>query len=67
MVKKESIDRIIETHLVSLSNKKGIIIDGFPRNLKQVHDFEEKVFPLHLPIKFEFEILIELFLLQIYF
>lgn len=43
MIKKQSIDRIIETHLVNLADKSGIIIDGYPRNLQQVMDFEAKV------------------------
>lgn len=43
MIKKQSIDKIMETHLINLSGKKGIIIDGYPRELKQVRDFEEKV------------------------
>lgn len=43
MIKKQSIDKIMETHLVNLSSKKGIIIDGYPRDLKQVLEFEEKV------------------------
>lgn len=43
MIKKQSIDKIMETHLINLAGKKGIIIDGYPRNLKQVKDFEEKV------------------------
>lgn len=43
MIKKQSIDKIIETHLVNLSEKKGILIDGYPRDLGQVKHFEEKV------------------------
>lgn len=43
MIKKQSIDRIIETHLVNLADKNGIIIDGYPRDLNQVMDFEAKV------------------------
>lgn len=43
MIKKQSIDRIIETHLVNLADKSGIIIDGYPRDLQQVMDFEAKV------------------------
>lgn len=44
MINKQSIQKILETHLVNLSDKKGIIIDGYPRDIKQVTDFEEKVF-----------------------
>lgn len=43
MVTKKSIDSLIETQLMLLSDKKGIIIDGYPRDIKQVKDFEEKV------------------------
>lgn len=43
MVKKPSIEKLIENHLVSLSDKKGIIIDGYPRDINQVKVFEEKV------------------------
>lgn len=44
MINKQSIQKILETHLVNLSDRKGIIIDGYPRDIKQVTDFEEKVF-----------------------
>lgn len=43
MINKQSIQKILETHLINLSDKKGIIIDGYPRDIKQVTDFEEKV------------------------
>lgn len=43
MIAKASIDKILETHLTLLKNKRGIIIDGYPRDIKQVKDFEEKV------------------------
>lgn len=43
MINKQSIQKILETHLINLSGKKGIIIDGYPRDIKQVTDFEEKV------------------------
>ncbi|XP_031619359.1 adenylate kinase isoenzyme 5 isoform X2 [Contarinia nasturtii] len=42
MINKQSIQKILETHLVNLSDKKGIIIDGYPRDMKQVTDFQEK-------------------------
>lgn len=44
MINKHSIQKILETHLVNLSEKKGIIIDGYPRDIKQVTDFEDKVY-----------------------
>lgn len=43
MIQKQSIDKIMQMHLQSFSDKKGIIIDGYPRDLQQVKDFEEKV------------------------
>lgn len=43
MINKSSIQKILQTHLINLSGKKGIIIDGYPRDMKQVTDFEEKV------------------------
>lgn len=43
MIAKSSIDKILETHFALLRNKKGIVLDGFPRDIKQVRDFEEKV------------------------
>ncbi|XP_055641967.1 uncharacterized protein LOC129778854 isoform X2 [Toxorhynchites rutilus septentrionalis] len=42
MVPKKSLDRLIENHLAQLSEKRGIIIDGYPRDMIQVGDFEEK-------------------------
>lgn len=43
MVKKQSIERILENQLINNSDKKGIIIDGYPRDIAQVKLFEEKV------------------------
>lgn len=43
MVAKKSIDKLIENQLLLLSDKKGIIIDGYPRDMNQVKDFEVKV------------------------
>lgn len=43
MVTKESLDKLIRSNVLQLVNKKGIIIDGFPRDMTQIHDFEEKV------------------------
>lgn len=46
MVNKESIEKLLSSNIVQLQNKKGIIIDGYPRDINQVQDFEEKVFKL---------------------
>lgn len=43
MVTKESLDKMIHSNLLQLINKKGIIIDGFPRDMTQILDFQEKV------------------------
>lgn len=43
MVKKMSIEKIVENQLVNLSEKKGVIIDGYPRDIYQAKMFEEKV------------------------
>lgn len=43
MVTKESLDKLIRSNVLQLMNKKGIIIDGFPRDMTQIHNFEEKV------------------------
>lgn len=50
MINKQSINKILQTHLINLSGRKGIIIDGYPREMKQVMDFEDKV--LHSEISF---------------
>ncbi|XP_037051697.1 adenylate kinase isoenzyme 5 isoform X3 [Bradysia coprophila] len=42
MISKKSIDKLLETQLLLLSDKKGIIIDGYPRDMNQVKDFEVK-------------------------
>lgn len=43
MIQNQSVAKIMETHLNNLRDKKGIIIDGYPRDFDQVHDFEKKV------------------------
>jgi adenylate kinase family enzyme len=42
MVAKESLDKLIHSNVLQLMNKKGIIIDGYPRDMAQVYDFEDK-------------------------
>lgn len=54
MVSKKSIDKLIENQLLLLSDKKGIIIDGYPRDMNQVKDFEVKVSYLLLLVLFFF-------------
>lgn len=43
MVPKLILQRILNTHLLQLQNKTGIIVDGYPREAEQAMDFEEKV------------------------
>lgn len=43
MVSKESLDKLIHSNILQLMNKKGIIIDGYPRDMAQLHDFQERV------------------------
>lgn len=43
MVSKSSLEKLIDHHLSQLRDKRGIIIDGYPRDMNQVKDFEEKV------------------------
>lgn len=43
MVAKHSIDKLIENQLLQLSDRKGVLIDGYPRDVQQVKDFEMKV------------------------
>ncbi|XP_029727310.2 adenylate kinase isoenzyme 5 isoform X1 [Aedes albopictus] len=42
MVPKKSIEQLIENQLAQLSDKRGVIIDGYPRDMQQVRDFEQK-------------------------
>ncbi|XP_058123815.1 uncharacterized protein LOC131281586 [Anopheles ziemanni] len=42
MVPKKSLDALIASQLTQLADKRGIIIDGFPRDIDQVSDFERK-------------------------
>ena len=43
MVSKKFLERLIEKQLLQLADKKGIIIDGYPRNTEQIKEFENKV------------------------
>ncbi|XP_058824401.1 adenylate kinase isoenzyme 5 isoform X2 [Topomyia yanbarensis] len=42
MVPKKSLERLLEAQLSQLHDKRGVIIDGYPRDMEQVGDFEEK-------------------------
>lgn len=43
MISRESLNKMINANLMQLANKKGIIIDGYPRDMSQIQEFEEKV------------------------
>lgn len=43
MVNEESLEKLLHSNILQNSNKKGIIIDGYPRDINQVNHFEEKV------------------------
>lgn len=43
LVTKSSLEKLIETSLLQMMDKKGVVIDGYPRDMNQVRFFEEKV------------------------
>lgn len=43
MVAKKSINRLLEEQMNQLKSKNGIIIDGYPRDIHQIEEFETKV------------------------
>lgn len=43
MVSKESLDKLLNTNILLQINKKGVIIDGFPRDMSQILEFQQKV------------------------
>ena len=43
MISKNSLDKLLENNLLQLMDKRGIIIDGYPRDIAQLQDFEIKV------------------------
>lgn len=43
LVKRSLIANLLEAHLAFFADKKGIVIDGYPRDAQQVKDFEDKV------------------------
>uniref|UniRef100_A0A182K1R9 Adenylate kinase isoenzyme 5 n=1 Tax=Anopheles christyi TaxID=43041 RepID=A0A182K1R9_9DIPT len=42
MVPKKSLDVQIHSQLMQLADRRGVIIDGYPRDMEQVADFERK-------------------------
>uniref|UniRef100_A0A182V3F9 Adenylate kinase isoenzyme 5 n=1 Tax=Anopheles merus TaxID=30066 RepID=A0A182V3F9_ANOME len=42
MVPKKSLDALIHSQLMQLADRRGVIIDGYPRDMEQVADFERK-------------------------
>lgn len=43
MAPEKAVNLILESNLKQMSDKVGVIIDGFPRNMQQVKYFEDKV------------------------
>lgn len=43
MVPERSLEKLIESQIQLLMGKKGIIIDGYPRDVEQIKEFENKV------------------------
>lgn len=43
MVSREILEKLIHSNILQLMNKKGIIIDGYPREMNQILDFQDKV------------------------
>lgn len=43
MVPEKAINNILDANIRQLMDRKGVLIDGFPRNLQQVKHFENKV------------------------
>lgn len=46
MVNKRSIDRLIEAQLLQFADRQGVLVDGLPRDMQQVKDFEDKVYSI---------------------
>ncbi|CAO1363590.1 unnamed protein product [Diamesa tonsa] len=42
LVSKDTLEKLIETNLIQLMDRRGIIIDGYPRHMDQVQEFEDK-------------------------
>ncbi|XP_065080427.1 uncharacterized protein LOC135703233 isoform X2 [Ochlerotatus camptorhynchus] len=42
MVPKKSLEQLIASQLAQLSDKRGVIVDGYPRDMQQVREFEQK-------------------------
>ncbi|XP_055589082.1 adenylate kinase isoenzyme 5 [Uranotaenia lowii] len=42
MVPKKSLEKLLENQLGQLADRKGVIIDGYPRDMEQVREFERK-------------------------
>ena len=57
-VKDEIVYRLMEQHLSKLSDKEGVILDGFPRYIEQAHKLDEIM--KHLKRKIDFVILFDI-------
>lgn len=43
MVSQDIVMQVVEQQIILNRNTDGIVIDGYPRDLNQVHEFEDKV------------------------
>lgn len=43
LVPLEIVMQLVESHMASNMASAGVILDGFPRNMQQVTEFENKV------------------------
>ncbi|XP_055906163.1 adenylate kinase isoenzyme 5 isoform X2 [Eupeodes corollae] len=49
MVPEKNLNALLDVNIRQMSDKKGLIIDGYPRNLQQVSYFENK-YKVHPPV-----------------
>lgn len=43
MVSQDIVMQVVKQQIILNRNTDGIVIDGYPRDLNQVHEFEDKV------------------------
>lgn len=43
MVSQDIVMQVVEQQIILNRDTDGIVIDGYPRDLNQVHEFEDKV------------------------
>lgn len=45
---QETINETLDNAMLHNINAKGVILEGYPRDLKQLHEFEEKVIIINI-------------------